>query len=579
MKKTFTIALLVIISVSVNFCGSKKGRDRGVALGGVSFGGTLRVNELEEITTLVPVALSELNSFHVASQVYEGLVRYNPSDLSIKPAVARAWDISPDKKEYTFHIRQDIKFHNNPCFTDGSGRTVTANDVKFCYQQLCTKSKFNSQYEVTFKGRVEGAAEFYASEGIDSVITGITVPDDSTIKIKLLQPEANFLNILAMPGCYIYPREVFKKYGQDIKLNAVGTGPFYIDSIVPGKSIIMKRNPDYWGYDSNGNQLPYVDGIVWSSIKSKLAELDDFKAGKLDVIYNIPGSMLSSAIVQSGGKVNFDIHTSPALTTEYYCFNEQINPFFSMREIRIAFNLAIDRRKLAESALRGEGRLADYGLVPYTDMFARNGYDYKAVAGFAYNPDSARKLLAIAGYPGGKGLPEFNLEINEGGSDRNVRVASEVQAMLRENLGVKLNVNITPWATHIENVQTGKSDFFRYAWVGDYPDPESFLTLFYGKHVPENYTDRSYINLGHFKNPKYDSIFVQALAELDRQKRYRLFSMAEKILMQEAALVPLFYDENSRLVQKNLKNVSENPLNYMDFSTAYFTKPVSTEKK
>lgn len=579
MKKTFTICLLISVALTLGFCGRNKKGERGVALGGVSFGGMLRVNELEEVTTLVPVALSELNSYHVASQVYEGLVKYNSSDLSIQPAVARGWDISADKKEYTFHIRPDIKFHNNACFPNGEGRIVTANDVRFCFQKLCKKSKLNSQYEVTFKGRVEGAIEFYSSNGTDSVISGITVPDDSTIKIRLLQPEANFLSILAMPGCYIYPREMFDKYGEDIQLNAVGTGPFYIDSIVPGKNIIMKRNPDYWGYDSNGNQLPYLDGIDWSHIKSKLMELDDFKAGKLDVIYNIPASMLSGAILQSGGKVNFDIHTSPALTTEYYCFNEQINPFFSVREIRLAFNLAIDRRRLSELALRGEGRLADYGLVPYTDVFARNGYDYKAVAGFVYNPDSARKLLAIAGYPGGKGLPEFNLEINEGGSDRNMRVANEVQAMLRENIGVKLNVNVAPWATHIENVQTGKSDFFRYAWVGDYPDPESFLTLFYGKHVPENYTDRSYINLGHFKNAQYDSIFVQALAELDKQKRYRLLSMAEKILLQQAALVPLFYDENSRLVQKNLKNVSENPLNYMDFSTAYFSKTGTQEKK
>jgi oligopeptide transport system substrate-binding protein len=177
--------------------------------------------------------------------------------------------------------------------------------------------------------------------------------------------------------------------------------------------------------------------------------------------------------------------------------------------------------------------------------------------------------LSIAGYPEGKGLPEFNLEINSGGGDRNILVALVIQKMLKENLGINVNMNVVTWPEHIENIQSGKSDFFRYAWISDYPDPESFLTLFYGKHVPQNYQEKSYINFARFKNKTFDSLFVAARSEPDKIKRYKLFTKAEQIVLDEGACMPLFYDENFRLEQKNVRNLPENPMSYMDMSSAY----------
>jgi oligopeptide transport system substrate-binding protein len=125
------------------------------------------------------------------------------------------------------------------------------------------------------------------------------------------------------------------------------------------------------------------------------------------------------------------------------------------------------------------------------------------------------------------------------------------------------------WPEHIENIQSGKSDFFRYAWVSDYPDPESFLTLFYGKHVPQDYREKSYVNFGRFKSKLFDSLFVQARSEPDKTKRYQLFSKAEQVILDEAACMPLFYDENFRLEQKYVRNLPENAMNYIDVSTTY----------
>jgi oligopeptide transport system substrate-binding protein len=582
MKKIFTLTL---ISAALLFsdCGHKvKSADRGIPKGQVAFGGILKVNESETIKSLLPIAINELNSYHVASQVYEGLVKYQPLDLSIQPALAESWEISADNTEYTFHLRNDVFFHSDSCFSGNEGRMVTTADVKFCFEQLCLRNPLNRQYDVTFKDRVVGANDLYAAsaKGLAGSLNGLTIVDDATFKIKLLQPDANFLTILAMPGCYIYPKEAIEMYGKRKQFKGVGTGPFYIESMKDGQSIVMKRNTDYWNKDKDGNQLPYLDGVTWSFIKNKGAEISEFGAGNLDMVYNIKTSMLGGVLSQSSGKLNFELFSSPALTTEYYCFNVQVNPFFSIKEIRRAFNLAIDRQKIIEIALRGDGRIADHGLVPYTETFEKNGYNYKILKAYPYSPDSAKKLLALVGYAEGKGLPDFNLEINDGGSDRNLRVATEVQRMIKENIGVKINISIQPWQQHIENVQTGKSDFFRYAWVSDYPDPESFLTLFYGKHVPENYQDRSYINLGHFKNAQYDSLYVRARAESNQAARYTLFSQAERILLDESALMPLFYDENVRLVKEGIKNMQENPLNYMDFSIAYFSaSQTALEKK
>lgn len=574
--------IIPIISILASFfiyqCGDTKNSEQsqsGAGVGGVYYGGVFNMNEVDNIKSLMPLAINELASYHISTQVYEGLVKYDQSDLKIVPAIARSWEISPDAREYTFHIRTDIRFHDDPCFSDSIGRVVKASDIKFCFENLCSKSIDNTQFDVTFKDRVEGANEFFAESisGQVRTFSGINVVDDSTLVIRLVQSDANFLNILAMPGCFIYPKEAYMKYGRDgMRFNCVGTGPFYVDSAIEGTAIVMKRNQHYWAKDKFGNQLPFLDAIKWSFIPDKKTEVMEFRNGHLDMIYRIPVEMFHEIFGEMQGEkkgVNFDIYSSPALSTHYFGFNLQTNPFFSLKEIRLAFNLAIDRHKIADYTIKGEGRSADYGIVPFTETFEANGYNYKGLRGYTYNPDSARKLLALAGYADGKGLPEFNLEINSGGGDRNILVALAVQKMLKDNLHVNVNMDVVSWPEHIENIQSGKSDFFRYAWVSDYPDPESFLTLFYGKHVPANFEEKSYVNFARFKNKTYDSLFLAARGEVDKKKRYKLFSQAEQIVLDEGAFMPLFYDENLRLTQKSVRNLPENPLNYIDFTSTY----------
>lgn len=587
MVKMNRFVLVLFISWLIVSCGDDQVKKENTqeAKGGVYAGGIARLNEVENFKSLMPIAINEVNSYHIASQVYEGLVCYNQNDLSIIPGVASRWEVSEDQKEYTFYIRPNAFFHDDPCFPETKGRAAKASDVKFCFDKLCMQDAANNQFDVTFKDRVLGANEcFEASKNGSNIgVKGVSVVNDSTLKIQLTHSDASFLNVLAMPGCYVYPKEAVTKYGNDMRIKAVGTGPFFIETLKEGETIIMKKNQAYWGVDEFGNKLPHLDGIKWSFIKDKKTEILEFKRGNLDMVYRIPVEMFHDIMgdlqTAKERKSEFEIVSSAALNTCFYGFNIQANPVFAKKEVRQAFNFAIDRKKIADFTIQGEGTAADYGMVPYTEGFEKAGYDYKSLVGYSFDPAKAKELLKQAGYPDGKGFPEVLLEINSGGGDRNILVAEVVQKMLKEHLNVNININTVPFAEHVDNVQSGKSDFFRYAWVADYPDPETFLTLLYGGHVPASLQDKSYINFFRYKSATFDSLFNAARVEPDKTKRFGLLAKAEQVALNDAPYMPIFYDENFRLEQKNVRNLPENPLNFMNLATTYLIPADKMPKK
>lgn len=578
MKKIFIPLAAGLFTLGLASCSScsddKKGSHDGAeGKGGVFMGGVMRMNEVEAFKSLNPIAVNEIVGFHIGTQLFEGLVKFDQKDLSIIPAIASSWESNDNQTEWTFHIRQGVMFHADACFPNGKGRAVTANDVKLCFDKLCTADPNNAQFDVTFKDRVIGSNEsFDASKaGKNLSVSGIKVTNDSTLVISLKSPFAGFLNIIAMPGCWVYPKEALDKYGVDLRIHPVGTGPFYLETVKEGEVLIMKKNPDYYGVDKDGNKLPYLDGLKYTFIREKKAEILEFKSGNLDMVYRLPVEIFPEIMGDlehaKDRKTEFQILNSPAFTTHFLGFNTTNAPF-NKKEVRLAFNFAIDRHKIADFTMQGEGTAGDYGMVPYVDAFEKDGYKFKDLKGYTLDVAKAKEYLKQAGYPDGKGFPKVTLQLNSGGGN-NILIAEVVQKMLKENLNIDVDINTVPMTEHIEQVTTGKADFFRLAWVADYPDPETFLTLFYGKHVPANPTEKSFINYFRFKNARFDSLFASSFTEPDLAKRYAILSLAEQIVLDEAPFMPIFYDENFRLEQLNVRNFPENPMTYMDLSVVY----------
>ena len=191
----------------------------------------------------------------------------------------------------------------------------------------------------------------------------------------------------------------------------------------------------------------------------------------------------------------------------------------------------------------------------------------------------AKDYLKQAGYPDGKGFPKLTMTINAGGGERNGQIAETVQKMLKENLNIEVSINVIPLAEQIDAMYSGKLEFYRTAWVADYPDPETFLTLFYSKHIPSNPASKSYINFERYKNASFDSTFEAALRESDTKKRMELYMHADQLLIDDGAIMPIFYDENDRLVQKNIRNFPANAMEFRDLERVYIIPNKNTEKK
>lgn len=571
MKKVifslFAVALLASCSNDNNTNGNSK-----KANGGVYYGGVFRTNEVEDFRNLYPLNITEVTSHRIANQVYEGLVKLSQTDLSVVPALAEKWEKSADAIQWTFFLRKGVKFHDDPCFADGKGREVNAKDFKYCFDLLCTSNAENQQFGNSFKDRVVGANEYYQStidkKPLAGGVSGVKVVDDYTIQITLIRPFAGFLNILSTPGGYLYPQEAYEKYGVDMRVKCVGTGPFQVKSIKEGEAVILERNPNYWNVDEFGNQLPYLDAVKYTFIKEKKSELLEFKRGNLDMIFRLPIEMIPDILGEldhaKEGNKPFEMQVVPAMSIFYYGFQHQ-SDIFGKKEVRLAFNYAIDREKIVNYTLQGEGIPGNYGIVP--PSFAN--YDSKSLKGYNFDVDKARKYMEKAGYPNGKGFPKLTLQINSGGGDRNVQTAEVIQKMLKENLNIDVEINVMPFAEHLESIETGKALFWRTGWVADYPDPETFLTLLYSKHIPEKLSDKSYLNSVRYRSAKFDSLFVAAMQEVDDAKRMALYLQADQIAIDDAAIMPIFYDENYRLVQSNIRNNAANAMEYRDFTRVY----------
>lgn len=570
------IVAVFVLAAALLGCGST-GEHGTVGKGDKHYGGVFNANETQDLEEIFPLSLTSAHAHRISSQIHEGLLRLDPNDLSPQSCLAESWEIDNSGTVYVFHLRKGVHFHDDPCFPDGKGREFVADDVVNAFTELCTDSRINRSFWL-FRDLVLGANDHFEATQNGQVarvgVQGIAALDPHTVRITLTHRSANFLHIMAHQGCWIFPKEEVLAYPNALRTHAIGTGPFRLRAFRQGEAMILERNNEYWRTDEDGNRLPYLDAVRFTFLQDKGMEMDQFLKGRLSVLYEIPparaGELKDSVSVD--GKRRFTVQMVPGMAVQFYGFNPRVAPLNDPR-VRRAFALSIDRAAIARDVMGGMVVPSEHGIVAP----GMKGYPYDSVPGHRYAPDSARALLASAGFPGGKGFPSMLMNVNSNGFGY-VAVAEAVQAMLKKELGITLGLSVLPDDQHYDRTDMGTNIFWRQGWVADYPDPENFLALFYGKNVPADSTQPSFINSVRYRDPGFDRYFAAAQASADETERLRMMAAAERIMMDDAAATPLYHERGVRLIQPWVRNFPINAMEIRDLATVWFDpalKPVN----
>lgn len=557
--KLVPVVLLILILTS---CGSDKKQFEFA-------GGSFKMALDNTPSTFIAREVNDVYSFELLSQVMEGLVSFNAEDLSLQPQIAEKWSISGDGTVFTFTIRDDVFFHDNPVFGSKDDRKLTVDDVLFTFEKACkpnAEGNPTAAYLFLLSNQVKGAKEFY--EGKAKSISGIKVKKNQ-FEITLLNPDQTYINKLANLSASIVSRKIVEA---DKETDVVGTGPFCFTKPSEEETYILLKNPDYYMVDNKGNALPYLDSVVFYVQTRKLEQLEMFEQGKTSLISGLPTSRITEMLEGRISDFNAqpplkELYNNPLLTTQYYFFNMN-DPRFKDVRVRRAFNYAIDRKRLADNVLRNQ--YYEYGIYGITPPIGSvfKGYNFSEIKkyGYDYNPEMAKKLLAEAGYPDGKGFGSVDLRLDI--SDLNTAVAEELADQIYQTLGINVNIDGSNFEQRNEDGNMGRGDMFRTAWVADYSSPETFLGNFYGKIVPKSKDEPSSGNQSRYVNPLFDTYFEQGRSA-DTKKRLELFSKAEIELMKDPPIIPLWYANDFTLSYSRVRNLKNNPMEFLDLRRVY----------
>ncbi len=508
-----------------------------------------RYSEAAGISKLDPARTASFEDVIALGHIFEGLVALN-ENMEIVPCIASKYDISDDGREYTFYLRNDVYFHDNPCFPASEGRRVVASDFEFSFFRIVDPE--------------EPSPGKYIFENVEkserSNYIGFKAIDDRTFKIFLEKPQPSFLQMLTLKHCSVVPHEALDMFGEDFRSNPVGTGPFKFSFWNEGVKLVLLKNEDYWRKDSEGNSLPYLDAVTISFIEDRLQEYLQFKDGKFEMMSGLDPLFQESLLTDLGelreefqGEMTFS--KIPWLKTDYLGFlvdrSKGVNngsPIMDKR-IRQAINYAINRDEMVRYIRKSIGKGASKGFLPR----GMPGYDAIQVNGYEFNPDKARSLLKEAGYAG----EPIQLIV----ADQYTLLSNYLQRKLRE-VGLEVQVDLVTKSIHKQSLATFQSNFFLKNWTADFPDATNFYQLFYSK----NFSPENGPNYTHFANAEYDRYFEQLLTESNDSVKFDLYTKLESIIIEEAPVVPLFYDETVRFYSPKVTGIKANSMNQLDLS-------------
>jgi oligopeptide transport system substrate-binding protein len=457
-----------------------------------------------EPETLDTTFISGQPGGRIANALFEGLLTRDPLTLAPRPGVACRWDLSPDGRRLTFHLR--------PCQWS-NGDPVRASDFAFQWERMLNPENAARYVELLFF--IANAEAYYRGEITDFSEVGVEAIDDSTLAVELTHPTPFFLDLCAFYPYFPTNPRIVQAHGENWirPEQIVSNGPFLLVDWRLRRRIRLRKNPRYW--DAAHVDLETVDAI-FSEHASTAFNL--YASGETDWIDSsgIPPT------IRDAIRERPDFHTAPYLNTYFYRINVT-RPPFNDRRVRQALNLALDKRAIVDHITRS-------GEIPARHLVPPGLPGYTSPLGADHEPDHARALLAAAGFPGGAGFPTFELFFNT--SEQHRPIAEVVQQQWKEELGIRCELVNQEWKVFLNSTRALDYDVSRASWIGDYLDPSTFLDLWVAGN-PNNRTGWSHL--------EYTRLIDAAAAEIDPEQRAALLERAEALLLDQAPIIPLYF--------------------------------------
>ncbi|MDB6056375.1 MAG: oligopeptide transport system substrate-binding protein, partial [Verrucomicrobiales bacterium] len=451
-----------------------------------------------EPESLDPAIGSTVEDSRVGAALFEGFVRNDPVTAAAIPSLAERWDISPDGRVYTFHLRTNVQW--------STGEPIHADDFVYSWRRVLdpkTGAKYAGQLFY-----VKNAQDFNEGKLTDPEKLGIHALDSNTVRVELNAPTAFFLDLITLPTFAIVPRFAIEKYGDAwVRHQPVPTsGAYTLETWRLNDRIRVRKNLRYW--DAANTKLNSVDFLP---VAMPSTALNLYDTGEADVIWD---KDLIPAELQDALRDRPDYHTFNYLASYFLRYNVTQPPFKDVR-VRKALAMAIDKKRIVEKITRA-------GEQPATHLVPNGVAHYDPADGVGYDPDAGRKLLAEAGYPSGKGFPTFNYLLDSGGgANVHSQIAVEIQNMWERELGIHVELRQMEKKIYVDAQDRLDYNVSRSTWIGDYNDPNTFLDLF--RSFDGN-------NRTGWKNARYDQLMNDAGNEPDMKKRTALLTQAETIL-------------------------------------------------
>lgn len=524
MKKLW-ILLMCLLMLVLSGCGTEKNDTVSYALEA-------------EPASLDPAMTTGLTEANVQAELFEGLTRLD-RDNQPQPALAERWDISPDGKTYTFHLR--------PGITWSDGTPITAHDFVYSWMRVIDPAVASPNAYMMFI--IDGAEAFSKKQGSAEDV-GIKAPDDRTLQVRLKNPTAYFLNLTSFHCYYPVPEALVRANPDTWAANAggfVGCGPFTLEKWIHSSEITVKKNPAYW--DAGHVRSDYLDFPISESQSTRLTLVE---SGQANMMVEPPPA--EQQRLESLGLYQ----VAPYLGTYYYVFNTQKAPFDDVR-VRKAFALAMEREGLVKHIVRGRKEAA-YAWVPPGMKNPATGQDFRKEGGNLQeeNAEQAQQLLKEAGYDESH-QPEVTILFNT--NEMHKAVAEAVQAMWKKNLGVQVELTNQEAKVYLASRTQGNYQVARASWVADYADPMTFLDVFADEDNDAQYHNEAYLDRVR-----------KAKEEKDPGLRMQYMHQAEQILFDDCVLIPIYYTTQPFVVQPYVKGYHWSPLGLIDLKEAYIEK-------